>query len=104
MKNNDQDNESGEDLAMVSTTSALSNTERDQRYKWIYDSGETNHICNFRDYFEIAYTQLGWVQVGNSEGVQSYGRGDIRVSTRVDGKTCTVLLTGVTLAPEMMLK
>lgn len=57
-KDSDQRKESAEDFEMFSTMFALSPAERDQRYRWIYDSGETNHICNSRDPFEISYHQL----------------------------------------------
>lgn len=68
-KDNHQEKESNKDSAVVSTSSTLSVTERVQGQKPIYDSGKTDHICNFRDLFETFYPQLGWVQVGSRENV-----------------------------------
>lgn len=56
----------------------------------------------FGKIFSTLTSQLEWVQVGNRENVCCYGRGDVRVSTCVDSKTCTVLLTKITCAPERM--
>lgn len=98
-------NDTIDDFAMVMKTKALlSVTDPQQKQRCIFDSGATSHICISRDAFETFTAQICWVQVGNRECISSYGTGNIRVSTRVDGITYTVLLTDVTFASDVMFK
>lgn len=91
-----------EELAMVSMPTANVGKPCDG-YKWIYDTGAINHICNSKLSFEKFQPRVGWVQVGNGSHLQLHAIGNVRTSPLVDGKTIPIVLRDIIFAPEMRL-
>jgi transposase InsO family protein len=73
----------------------------------IADTGATSHIVPHRDWFEStsyrAFDKPRKVHFGDQSYAEALGIGDVHLTSKVDGQTCTVILTHVLHVPSFNL-
>lgn len=93
-------NSYGQAFMMQTTTS---DPEYDEENTWYVDTGATDHIAKYIEYFaEYEAFSTPWkVKVGNNAYINAKGRGTVNVSCLVNGKWHNNHITNVLFVPEI---
>lgn len=101
-REDEQDDSSSKNFAIFLTTFVTSAIKQKTRHKWVYDSEARNHAWNSKE--SLRYFAINWngYNMGTEKKSRYHAHGNVKVSTYVNRKICTILHRYVILASEMM--